>query len=85
MHDVKLAAAEARRSVKDLEAVALVLPNQQVNERGDGSAVTIPLGRSGKAARARCFHGIQMAYQEHLGQRYLDNSLWRTPWAIRWR
>jgi len=33
VHDVKLAEAEARRSVKELGAVALVLPNQQVNGR----------------------------------------------------
>ena len=74
VHDVKLAAAEARRSVKELGAVALVLPNQQVNGRPWYDRYYDPLWAEAERLHVPvAFHGIQMAYQEHLGRRYLDN------------
>ena len=74
VHDVKLAAVEVRRSVQELGAVALVLPNQQVNERPWYDQYYNPLWAEAEGLRVPvAFHGIQMAYQEHLGRRYLDN------------
>jgi len=74
MQDVKLAVEEARRSVRDTGAVALVLSNHPVNGRPWYDRVYDPLW--GEAERLQvpvAFHGIQVAYQEHLGRRYLDN------------
>ena len=74
VHDVKLAAAEARRSVKELGAVAVVLPNQQVNGRPWYDRYYDPLWAEAERLHVPvAFHGIQLAYQEHLGRRYLDN------------
>jgi predicted TIM-barrel fold metal-dependent hydrolase len=74
VHDVKLAAAEARRSVKELGAVVLVLPNQQVNGRPWYDCYYDPLWAEAERLHVPvAFHGIQLAYQEHLGRRYLDN------------
>jgi predicted TIM-barrel fold metal-dependent hydrolase len=74
VHDVKLAAAEAHRSVKELGAVVLVLPNQQVNGRPWYDRYYDPLWAEAERLHVPvAFHGIQMAYQEHLGRRYLDN------------
>jgi uncharacterized protein len=74
VHDVKLAVPEARRSVQELGAVALVLPNQQVNGRPWYDQYYDPLWAEAEKLRVPvAFHGIQMAYQEHLGRRYLDN------------
>ena len=74
VHDVQRATAEARRSVNELGAVALVLPNQQVNGRPWYDRYYDPLWAEAERLRVPvAFHGIQMAYQEHLGRRYLDN------------
>jgi uncharacterized protein len=74
VHDVNLAVAEARRSVKELGAAALVLPNQQVNGRAWYNRDYDPLWAEAERLHVPvAFHGIQMAYQEHLGRRYLDN------------
>jgi predicted TIM-barrel fold metal-dependent hydrolase len=74
MHDVKLAVAEARRSVGELRAAALVLPNQQVNGRPWYDPYYDPLWAEAERLHVPvAFHGIQLAYQEHLGRRFLDN------------
>ncbi|PYM77856.1 MAG: hypothetical protein DME03_02665 [Candidatus Rokuibacteriota bacterium] len=64
----------ARRSVRELGADGLVLSNHPVNGRAwyDPSydavwAEAVSLGVP------VAFHGIQMAYQEHLGRRFMDN------------
>jgi len=73
-HDVDQAVMEARRAVRDLEAVALVLPNHPVNERAWYDRYYDPLwGEAERLGVPIAFHGIQMAYQEHLGRRYKDN------------
>ena len=74
LHDVRLGVEEARRSVRELVAVALVLSNHPVNGRPWYDAVYDPLwAEAERLAVPVAFHGIQMAYQEHLGRRYMDN------------
>jgi predicted TIM-barrel fold metal-dependent hydrolase len=74
MHEVKLAAEEARRSVRELGAVALVLSNHPVNGRPWYDRYYDPLWAEAERLQVPVsFHGIQMAYQEHLGRRYKDN------------
>jgi len=74
MHDAALAVEEARRAVRDLGAVTLVLPNHEQDGRpwydplydvfwAEAERLGVPIS----------FHGIQMAYQEHLARRYMDN------------
>jgi predicted TIM-barrel fold metal-dependent hydrolase len=73
-HDARLAAEEARRSVRDLGAVALVLSNHPVNGRPWYDPAYDPLwAEAERLGVPVAFHGIQMAYQDHLGRRYLDN------------
>ena len=74
LHDVKLAVGEARRSVGELGAVALVLSNHPVNGRAWHDPVYDPLWEEAESLGVPlAFHGIQMAYQEHLGRRFMDN------------
>lgn len=74
LHDVQLAVEEARRSVRELGAVALVLSNHPVNGRPWYDAVYDPLwAEAERLGVPVAFHGIQMAYQEHLSRRYMDN------------
>ncbi len=74
IHEVGLAVVEARRAVRELGAVALVLPNHEVNGRPWYDRSYDPLWAEAERLNVPvAFHGIQMAYQEHLGRRYKDN------------
>jgi len=74
LHDTKLAVEEARRSVRELGAVALVLSNHPVNGRAWYDASYDALWAEAESLGVPvAFHGIQMAYQEHLGRRFMDN------------
>jgi predicted TIM-barrel fold metal-dependent hydrolase len=74
MHDVTLAVQEARRSVRELGAIALVLSNHPVNGKPWYDRYYDPLwAEAEKLGVPVAFHGIQMAYQEHIGRRYMDN------------
>jgi uncharacterized protein len=73
-HDPKLAVEEARRSVRELGAVALVLSNHPVNGRAwYDPAYELIWAEAESLGVPVAFHGIQMAYQEHLGRRFMDN------------
>ena len=74
LHDVKLAIEEARRSVRELGAVTLVLSNHPVNERAWYDPIYDPLwAEAERLGVPVAFHGFQMAYQQHIGRRFLDN------------
>jgi predicted TIM-barrel fold metal-dependent hydrolase len=74
MHDVVLAVEEARRSVRDNGAVALILSNHPVNGKPWYDRAYDPLWKEAEHLGIPvAFHGIQLAYQEHLGRRFLDN------------
>jgi uncharacterized protein len=74
LHDPRLAVEEARRAVRDLGAVALILSNHPVNGRPWYDAHWDPLwAEAERLGVPITFHGIQMAYQEHLGRRFMDN------------
>ena len=74
MHDVDLAIAEARRAVQDLGAITLVLPNNAVRERPWYDEYYEPFWAEAERLEVPVsFHGIQMAYQDHLARRYMDN------------
>jgi uncharacterized protein len=74
LHDPKLAVEEARRSVRELGAVAVVLSNHPVNARAWYDPAYEPLWAEAESLGVPvAFHGIQMAYQEHLGRRFMDN------------
>ena len=86
VHDVKLAEAEARRSVKELGAVALVLPNQQVNGRPWYDRYYDPLWAEAERLHVPvAFHGIRWPTRSIWDGVISITSLWRTPWAIQWR
>ena len=72
--DVDEAVKEARRSVNELGSVALILPSQSVNERPWYDEYYHPLWAEAEQLNVPvAFHGIQMARQQHLGRRYMDN------------
>ena len=74
LHDIKLASEEARRSVRELGAVALVVSNHPVNERAWYDRTYDPLwAEAERLGVPVAFHGFQMAYQQHVGRRFLDN------------
>jgi predicted TIM-barrel fold metal-dependent hydrolase len=74
MHDVSLAVAEARRAVEELGAITLVLPNNQVRSRPWYDEYYEPFwAEAERLDTAVSFHGIQMAYQDHLARRFMDN------------
>jgi len=74
LHDPKLAVEEAQRSVRELGAVAVVLSNHPVNGRAWYDPAYEPLwAEAERLGVPVAFHGIQMAYQEHLGRRFMDN------------
>lgn len=74
LQDVELCVQEARRAVKELGAVALVLSNHPVNERQWYDVYYDPLwAEAEKLDTPIAFHGIQNAYQQHLGRRFIDN------------
>jgi len=74
LHDVDLAVSEARRAVKDLGAVALVLPNHLVKGRPFYDRYYDPLWATAVELNvAVAFHGINLAHHGHVGVRYYDN------------
>jgi predicted TIM-barrel fold metal-dependent hydrolase len=74
LQDARLAAEEARRAVRELGAVAIVLSNHMVNGRPWYDVTWDPLwAEAERLGVPVTFHGIQMAYQEHLGRRFMDN------------
>ena len=74
LQDVELAATEARRAVEDLGAVALVLPSNPVNRRPWYHPYYEPLWAAAEELNVPiCFHGIHGAYQQHIGNRFLDS------------
>ena len=74
MHDVDLAVAEARRAVTELGAVALVLPSNPVLSRPWYDDCYEPFwAEAERLGVPVAFHGIQMAYQDHLARRFMDN------------
>ena len=74
MHDVEKATQEARRAVKDLGMVALVLPSNPVNERPWYDPYYDPFWQEAESLGVPvCFHGLQGAYQQHIGTRFLDS------------
>jgi uncharacterized protein len=74
LHDTTLAVEEARRAVRDLGAVALILSNHPVDGRPWYDTHWDPVwAEAERLGVPITFHGIQMAYQEHLGRRFMDN------------
>ena len=74
LQDLQLSVVEARRAVRDLGAVALVLSNHPVGGRPWYDPYFDPLWYEAERLGVPvAFHGIQHAYQEHLGRRYVDN------------
>jgi predicted TIM-barrel fold metal-dependent hydrolase len=74
LQDPKLAVEEGRRAVRDLGAVALILSNHPVDGRPWYDAHWDPIwAEAERLGVPITFHGIQMAYQEHLGRRFMDN------------
>jgi predicted TIM-barrel fold metal-dependent hydrolase len=74
LQDPRLAVEEARRAVRDLGAVAVILSNHPVNGRPWYDTHWDPLwAEAERLGVPITFHGIQMAYQEHIGRRFMDN------------
>ena len=74
MHDAEKATQEARRAVKELGMVALVLPSNPVNDRPWYDPYYDPFWQEAESLGVPvCFHGIQGAYQQHIGTRFLDS------------
>ena len=74
MQDVEKAVLEARRAVKELGLSALVLPSNPVNRRPWYDPYYEPLWAEAEDLGVPvCFHGIHGAYQEHIGNRFLDS------------
>lgn len=74
LQDVDLAIAEARFAVRELGAVALVLPSHLINGRPLYDRSYDPLWAAAQDMDvAVAFHGNHAAYAEHLAKRYLDN------------
>jgi predicted TIM-barrel fold metal-dependent hydrolase len=74
LQDTTLAVEEARRAVRDLGAVALILSNHPVDGRPWYDTHWDPVwAEAERLGVPITFHGIQMAYQEHLGRRFMDN------------
>ena len=74
MHDVNLAVREAEFAVNELGAVTLVLPSNPVRQRPWYDPYYEPFWAAAQSLGVPVsFHGIQMAYQDHLARRYMDN------------
>jgi predicted TIM-barrel fold metal-dependent hydrolase len=74
IHDVDEAVVETRRTVGELGAVCLVLPNHSVNERPWYDEYYNPFWAEAERLNVPvAFHGIQLARQQHLARRYMDN------------
>jgi predicted TIM-barrel fold metal-dependent hydrolase len=76
LQDVALAVEEARHAVRELGHVALVLPTNPVARRPWYDPAYDALWREAcELGVPVAFHGIQGAYQQHIGNRYLDNLM----------
>lgn len=74
LHDVAKAVEEAEYAVGELGHIALVLPSNPVNNRQLYDTYYDPLWSSVQEMGVPVtFHGIHAAYQEHIGNRFLDN------------
>lgn len=74
MQDPVRAAEEARHAVRELGAITLVLPSQPVNGRTLYDRGYDPLWKAAVELDVSVsFHGIHAGYNDHLGNRYLDN------------
>src|SRR5262249_32512910 len=74
LHDVDLAASEARRAVEALGALALFLPNRQVKSRPAYDPCYYPLWATAVDLNVPvAFHGINLAHHGHVGIRYFGN------------
>jgi uncharacterized protein len=74
LHNPQFAAEEARRSVGELGAVALVFPSQPVNGLAWYDRSYDPVWAEAERLQVPvAFHGIHMAYQEHISRRYIGN------------
>ena len=74
LQDIELGVHEARRAVEEFGAVALVLSNHPVNEKQWYDPYYDPLWAEAEKHNVPvAFHGIQNAYQQHLGRRFIDN------------
>ncbi len=74
LQDPALAIEEARFAVRDLGAVALVLPSQPIHGRPLYDRCYDPFWAAAQQMDvAIAFHGIHAGYSEHLARRYLDN------------
>jgi len=74
LQDPALAVEEARFAVRELGAVALVLPSQPILGRPLYDRCYDPLWAAAQQMDvALAVHGIHVGYNEHLGRRYLDN------------
>ncbi len=74
LQEPALAIEEARFAVRELGAVALVLPSQPIKGRTLYDRDYDPLWAAAQQMDvAIAFHGIHAGYSEHLARRYLDN------------
>lgn len=74
LHDIDMAVVELRRAKKTLGAKAVVLPSNPVMGRTLCDPSYDALWREAQELdMAIAVHGIQLAYQEHLGSRYIEN------------
>jgi len=74
LHDTSLAIQELKRARTELNAVAVVLPSNPVKGFALGDQIYDDFWRIAQELDVTiAVHGIQLAYQEHLGNRYLDN------------
>ena len=74
LHDPVLAIEEARFAVRELGAVALVLPSQPIKGRTLYDRDYDPFWAAAQQMDvAIAFHGIHVGYSDHLARRYLDN------------
>ena len=74
LQDVELAVAEAVHAVRELSAVALVLPAHPIRQRSLDSRELDPLWRTAQDLDvAIAVHGSHAAYGDHLSLRYLAN------------
>ena len=74
--DPGLAVAEAERAMKEWGHRAIVLPSNPVLGRPwYDPAYDVVWAAACDLGVPVCFHGIQGAYQEHLGNRFLDNLM----------
>ncbi|MGN3708650.1 amidohydrolase family protein [Achromobacter xylosoxidans] len=74
LHDIDMAVVELRRAKTVLGAKAIVLPSNPVMGRNLCHPSYDAIWREAQELDvAIAIHGIQLAHQEHLGNRYIDN------------